>query len=108
MIGLEIHIDIAPGKRKEFLQTVETLLEERPVADSACADRAVFERHGEPDRFLWHENWEDREALEAHLASAEFRTLLGALRVLGKTHDLRVVSPESREDLGELRASNTD
>jgi len=108
MIGLEIHIDIAPGKRKEFLQTVETLLEERPVADSDCADRAVFERHGEPDRFLWHENWEDRSALEAHLASAEFRTLLGALRVLGKTHDLRIVSPESREDLGELRASNTD
>jgi quinol monooxygenase YgiN len=108
MIGLEIHIDIAPGKRKEFLQTVETLLEERPVADSACADRAVFERHGAPDRFLWHENWEDREALEAHLASAEFRTLLGALRVLGKTHDLRIVSPELRKSYGELRASNTD
>jgi len=108
MIGLEIHIDIAPGKRKEFLQTVETLLGERSVADSACADRAVFERHGAPDRFLWHENWEDREALEAHLASAEFRTLLGALRVLGKTHDLRIVSPELQENYGELRASSND
>ena len=107
MIGLEIYIDIAPGKRQEFLQTVETLLEERPVIDSACADRAVFERHGAPNRFLWHENWEDREALEAHLASAEFRTLLGALRVLGETHDLRIVSPELRDDLGELLASNT-
>ncbi|NNK47661.1 MAG: hypothetical protein HKP01_02170, partial [Gemmatimonadetes bacterium] len=64
--------------------------------------------HGSPDHFLWHENWEDRAALEAHLASAEFRTLLGALRVLGKTHDMRIVSPESREDFGELRASNAD
>jgi quinol monooxygenase YgiN len=108
MIGLEIQIDIAPGKRKEFLQTVETLLEERPVADSACADRAVFEQHGAPNRFLWHENWEDRAALEAHLATAEFHTLLGALRVLGTTHDLRIVSPESREDFGQLQASNTD
>lgn len=107
MIGLEIHIDIAPGKRKEFLQTVEALLAERPVADSACADRAVFERHGDPDRFLWHENWEDRSALEAHMASAEFRTLLGALRALGETHDLRIVSPETREDLGSLVSSNT-
>ena len=108
MIGLEIHIDIAPGKRKEFLQTVESLLAERPVADSACADRAVFERHGAPDRFLWHENWEDRASLEAHLASAEFRTLLGALRVLGQTHDVRIVQPEPQKDLGELRASNTN
>ena len=107
MIGLEIHIDIAPGKRQEFLQTVETLLEERPVVDSACADRAVFERHGAPNHFLWHENWEDRSALEAHLTSAEFHTLLGALQVLGETHDLRIVSPESRGDPGELRASNT-
>ncbi len=108
MIGLEIHIDIAPGKRKEFLQTVETLLEERPVADRSCTDRAVFEQHGAPDHFLWHENWEDRAALDAHLASDEFRMLLGALRVLGKTHDLVIVSPELREDFGELRASSTD
>jgi hypothetical protein len=46
--------------------------------------------------------------LEAHLATAEFHTLLGALRVLGTTHDLRIVSPESREDFGQLQASNTD
>jgi len=107
MIGLEIFIDIAPGKRQEFLQTAETLLAERPVVDSACADRAVFEQHGAPNRFLWNENWEDRAALEAHLASAEFRTLLGALRVLGETHDLRIVSPESGKDLGDLMASST-
>ena len=106
MIGLEIHIDISPGKRTEFLQAAESLLAERPVTDSACVDRAVFERHGAPNRFLWHENWQDRAALEAHLASAEFRTLLGALRVLGETHVLRIVSPETREDFGELMASN--
>ena len=107
MIGLEIHIDIAQGKRKEFLQAAEALLEERPVGDTACVDRAVFERHGAPNRFLWHENWDDRAALEAHLASAEFRTLLGALRVLGETHDLQIVSPETREDLGSLVSSST-
>lgn len=108
MIGLEIRIDITPGKRQEFLQTAETLLGERPVSGSACVDRAVFERHGAPNRFLWHENWDDRASLEAHLASAEFRTLLGALRVLGETHDLRIVSPETREDLGNLVTANTD
>ncbi len=107
MIGLEIHIDIAPGKRQEFLQTAEGLLREPPVARSACVDRAIFEQHGVPDHFLWHENWEDRAALESHLASAEFRTLMGALRVLGRTHDLRIVSPESRKDFGELRDSTS-
>ena len=30
MVGLEINIDIARGKREEFLQMAETLLEERP------------------------------------------------------------------------------
>lgn len=105
MIGLEIHIDIAPGKRQEFLQTAETLIGDRPVANSACEERAVFEKHGAPNRFLWHEGWRDRASLDAHVASAEFRTLIGALRVLGRTHDVRIVSPESRADLGELRAT---
>ena len=52
MIGLEIRIDIAPGKRQEFLQTAETLLAERPVVDSACEDRAVFEQYGDTGRLL--------------------------------------------------------
>lgn len=104
MIGLEIHIEIAPGKRKEFLQTAEDLLRQPSRGESACVDRAIFEKHGAPDHFLWQEDWEDREALDAYLASGDFRTLLGALRVLGETHDLRILSPESAAVAGHSAA----
>lgn len=98
MIGLEIRIDIAPGKRLEFLQTADTLLEQNPAEGTRCVDRGVFEQHGVPNQFLWHEEWEDSASLDARLASSDFRTLLGALRVLGKTHDMRIANIERRSN----------
>ena len=98
MIGLEIRIDIGPGKRREFLQTADTLLEENPTRGTRCMDRGMFEQHGVPNQFLWHEEWDDSDSLEERLASQEFRTLLGALRVLGKTHDIRIANVERRSN----------
>lgn len=90
MNGVEIRIDIVPEKRREFLLTVEDLLAQQPTAASGCRDCRFFEQHDVPNQFLWQEDWNDRETLEARIESNGFRTLLGALRVLGRTHDLRL------------------
>ena len=98
MNGLEIRIDITPEKRREFLLTAEELLDRAPATDDACRDCRFFEQHGVPNQFLWQEDWEDRESLEGRMDSNEFRTLLGALRVLGNTHDIRITNVEHRSN----------
>lgn len=98
MNGLEIRIDITPEKRREFLLTAEDLLDRETLSDDACTDCRFFEQLGVPNQFLWQEDWEDRESLEARMNSNEFRTLLGALQVLGNTHDVRITNVERRSN----------
>jgi quinol monooxygenase YgiN len=95
VVGLEIRIDIAPGKRAEFLQAADSLIQEHPARDERCLEWGIFEQHGIPNQFLWHEEWADRASLDDRMASGDFRTLLGALRVLGRTHEIRIANVES-------------
>jgi quinol monooxygenase YgiN len=96
VLSLEIHVDVEPEKRREFLLAAESLLERVAAEKSSCLDRRVFEQHGDPNHFLWREEWLDREALDRRMASSAFRTLLGALRVLGQAHDIRVTNIERK------------
>lgn len=101
MHGLEIHVDVAPGKRREFLVAVESLLEAESAAGSASASCRVFEQLGLPNHFLWREEWTDRAALDLRVSSNEFRAVVGALRILGEAHELRFTREEkmSAEEL---------
>ena len=90
MVGLEIFSRVTAEKRQELLQSVEVLLglQGRP---SACISQALFEDVRAPNHFLWVEHWTTNAALEAHLQAERFRTLLGAIEVLGVLEDLRIV-----------------
>lgn len=99
MVGIEIQIEVKPEKRPEFLQAVESL--QRAVGyEAACESQHVYEERGQPNQFLWVERWSDTDEIRARLRSAKFRSLMGAIRVLGTTSELNVV--ESR-DWFELR-----
>ena len=106
MVGIQIRIEVTAEKRDEFLQATEALLDARRGADPACIDCRVFEEHGAPSRFLWHEDWDDRASVEARLASPGFRTLVGALRVLGQAHDIRILDVEPRSTRDEGQAAS--
>ena len=49
----------------------------------ACGERRVYEDAMSPTHLLLVEQWLDQEAMQAHLSSAEFRALIGAVKVLG-------------------------
>ena len=95
MFGLVIAFPLAPGKREEFLQTVDSLLPPTGL-EAGLETQAVFEQVGEADRFLWWERWSSPRKIEERLTSTELNTLLGAIRVLGELDDLQIV--ESREE----------
>ena len=90
MVGIEISVEVKPEKRDEFLQAVDTL---RPLGEEGkqCESQEIFEDHGQRNRFLWVERWQDNEMLQARLRSDRFRALLGAVKVLGTVEDLQVV-----------------
>lgn len=82
MVGLEILVTIQPEKRFEFLQAVELLTQPKPV-NLGCIEQTLFEKTGEPNAFLWREEWENDEFLNTRQQTEQFRSLLGAVEVLG-------------------------
>jgi quinol monooxygenase YgiN len=90
MVGLEIQVRVAKDKRQEFLQTCEFLAQAKDRI-GAYVGQILFEGVGDPNHFLCVEEWTDSDPLESYLASDRFRTLLGAIEVLGKLEDLRIV-----------------
>ena len=91
MVGIEISVEVRPEKRDEFLQAVETL---SPLGEEGkqCQSQEIYEDHGQRNRFLWVERWQDNEKLQARLDSDRFRALLGAVRVLGTVEDMQLVA----------------
>ncbi len=81
MVGLEILVKIQPEKRFEFLQAFELLTQ--PNRNSQCIEQTLFEKAGEPNAFLWREDWENDESLNTYQQTELFSSLLGAVEVLG-------------------------
>jgi quinol monooxygenase YgiN len=80
---LEIRIQIASGKRQEFLQAVEWFLAPDECG-VGCVDKCVFERIDTPNYFIWIERWSSPSDFEAYRSSERLKALLGAVEVLGE------------------------
>ncbi len=90
MIGLELLVRFEPSHRLELLQTLENLCQEQ-MDNGGCVDCRVYEDVTRPNGFLWQEWWRSPQQLEDHLGSVAFRTLLGAIKVLGALESARTV-----------------
>lgn len=96
MKGLEIHIEVRPEKRQEFLQAMGWLVErENRLTDVKSV--SVFEKYGGPNQFLWVEHWQTDEELRTRLKSESFHALQGAIQVLGKLSSMRIVDVEDQD-----------
>jgi quinol monooxygenase YgiN len=88
MVGLEILAKIQPKKRYEFLQTFELMTQSNHKARN-CIRQTLFEKSNEPNSFLWIEEWKNNESLESYRQTEKFRSLLGAIDVLGSLVKIR-------------------
>ncbi len=82
MVRLEIMVKIEPENRLEFTQTFEFMMKpkHRPLD---CIGLMLFEKIEESNTFLWVEDWKTKESLETHQEGQRFRSMLGAMNVLG-------------------------
>jgi quinol monooxygenase YgiN len=90
VVGLNIGVRVPKEKRREFLQGFEFLAKVCDQND-ACISQSLFEDVNEMNRFLWIEQWSDIGLLKVHLRSSQFRSLLGAIEVLGELEGIRMV-----------------
>jgi quinol monooxygenase YgiN len=87
MIGLEIQIQLLKGKRKEFLHAFEFLSPESPE----CIGQILYEDVNKDNRFLWALRWTNLKSLEDHICSDQFKSILGAIEILGELGDLEII-----------------
>lgn len=87
MVGLKILVQLTKDKRREFLQAFQFLT----CKSSDCIGRYLYEDVNADNRFLWMEQWTNSDALGAHLKSDHFRSVLGAIEVLGQLENLQLV-----------------
>jgi len=90
MIGLELAVRSDVAHRLELSQTLQNLCRAQ-LDQGNSAECRGFEDLTRPESFLWLQWWRSERHLEAHLQSVEFRTLLGAIKVLGTLESARIV-----------------
>ena len=90
MVGFQIIITLDRSKRHEFFQTFESL--SRPGdLEEGCLEQGLYDQVGWIDRLLWVEHWTSRTLLEAYMRSPRFQTLMGAVEVLGRMENLKIM-----------------
>ena len=108
MIGLELSLQCEERHRAELTQTLENLSQAQ-VAGGSCLECHVYEDLTQPNGFLWLQWWTSEREIQDHLASVEFRTLLGAVKVLGSLVSTRVVGlQDSTSIMGALLTDRLD
>lgn len=90
MVGLEIQVQVSGEKRHEFLQAWKFLTKNKDLGP-ACLGQYLYENTEEINSFLWVSCWTDANEMERHLTSDRFRTIIGAMDVLGEQSKLRRV-----------------
>ena len=90
MIGLELAVQSDSAHRTELMQSLQNLSREA-LTGGACQECRVFEDLSGSGRFLWSQWWRSQRQLEEHLRSTAFRTLLGAIKVLGTLESARTL-----------------
>lgn len=108
MILLTIRMQAAPGKRKELLQAVTSLIPSVKKM-KGCHRYNLCCSVEDDDELCLLGEWESREDLDAHLRSEFFKVLLGAMSLLKSPQEMRlfrgVALTRSADMAGEVNAS---
>jgi len=88
MIDATIKISVPPEKLKEVLQTFTALL--APIRRKpGCISCNCYVDVEAENSIFFKEEWKTRKDLDAHLRSAHFGLLIGAMKQLEKEPDIR-------------------
>jgi quinol monooxygenase YgiN len=95
---LKITTNIHEDKMVEFGQAVDYIMHSNKIGHG-CLSRGIYrEFHGD-NILLYMEEWKTSEQLKNHISSDLFKSLLGAMKVLGDVTTAEIVSSRSVQNL---------
>ncbi len=89
MVTLTVSATARSGKRHELLDTFRQIVEKtRP--EKGCHDCRLSQDIDHENLIYLEEVWEDRSHLDEYFRSDIFSALLGAIKLLGESHDIQI------------------
>ena len=80
MILFSLRVCVPPPRRADFLQSVGALLEPTRVLPG-CLGCRLYTDIEDPNAFTLAEEWESQAALDRHLTSSAYKTLVAAIEL---------------------------
>jgi len=89
MIILTISVNVHSSKRNELLSACQ-LITDKIRQEKGCLGCHFYQDIDNEDLIYVEETWEHRSYLDEHFRSDIFSALLGATKLLGETHEIRI------------------
>ena len=77
-----------PNRRRDVLEIL-TSIQGPVLTQPGCVACHIYEGQGDDPAIVLVERWESEAALEAHIRSDEYRSILGALELSGSPPEIR-------------------
>jgi quinol monooxygenase YgiN len=96
MVILIISITARSSKRRELLSAYR-LIAEQTRGEAACLSYRFSQDIDDENIIIIEQTWAQRSDLDNYLRSDIFSALLGAAKLLGQTHEIRIIDGSQTE-----------
>ena len=98
MILAFIKMSVRPEKRKELLQTFQSIVPQMRE-QTGCVDSNFYQNAENENDFFLVEAWENRKTLDDHLRSVRFTVLMGASSLLSRPPEIMIHTVSNSSEL---------
>ena len=95
---LQITIHARDNKQKELLRACR-LIADQTREESGCKSSQLSQNNDNENIITLEQQWEQRSFLNDYFRSDHFTVLLGAMKLLGRTYEIRVNGNNQKEGL---------
>ena len=89
MVILTISVNAHSSKRNELL-SASRLITDQTRLESGCKSSRISQDNENENIITLEQHWEERSSLDNYFRSDHFTALLGAMKWLGRTYEIRV------------------
>ncbi len=107
MITLTISANAYSSKRRELLSSLR-FMADQTRQEKDCISCRLFQDIDNENCINLEETWKDRSTLDTHFRSDIFSALLGAVTLLGETHEIRINDGSHKDGLAAVKAARTN
>ena len=104
MVILTISVNTKSGKRKELLSACR-LITDQTLQEKGCLGCRLTHDIDNENLIYLEETWERRSNMEEHLRTRIFSALLGAMKLLGESYEVRINEGSRTEGMEAVQAA---